>query len=250
MKPKMLSPDDPAAGGGGTPPVVVPPAAGVTPADPVAAFRKEFNDKSAELRHETKALREELAGVKGVKDELKAFLAKFGGGGGGETTTTTTTPVTPAAPVTTTDGEAMRELAFRDAMDEAGISDVKQRKGLRRLFTAEKPTDLGVWLPGAVEMIGGKAIHPVVPKVVGPAAPSTDTGAPAAATGLQLPDNPMEWPQSYVDSLTPAEAKTKWDAYVAKKGGFVHPFAAGKAAARTGGDSDALIQKLAAALKK
>lgn len=78
------------------------------------------------------------------------------------------------------------ENDLREGMLEAGVTDKQARLAIQRLFKAERPQNIGDWLPGAIGVLGfartgSSSPAPATPPATPPqrAAPSSDTGAPA-----------------------------------------------------------------------
>ena len=98
------------------------------------------------------------------------------------------------------------ELAFRDALDAAGVSDTKQRTVLQKMWKADAPADVETWMPEAVDLAGFKkaATVPVTTPVTTPVTIPTaasNTGAPVSSPSTDLPANPLEWPPAVVEKM-------------------------------------------------
>lgn len=145
-------------------------------------------------------------------------------------------------------------LAFKDALDERGVTDTKQRRVLERLFRAERPSDARQWLDSEMEGIGTIA-KPAASASTGtetkkdPAIAPSNTGAPAVGgNGAAVPLDPSLVPQSVVDAWTPEEARAWYEKYKAQNGVFKHPFADKKRERADG--TMAVAQTIAKALRQ
>ncbi|HYF01275.1 MAG TPA: hypothetical protein VEJ18_20295 [Planctomycetota bacterium] len=143
---------------------------------------------------------------------------------------TPSTPATPPADAGTAKvEELLAELSFRDALADAGVQvDSARRQKLKTLWHAEGRPDLSEWLPSTVTTFGwtGKpAVAPVAPAAP-PAPNASNAGAPVAPQGnAPLDPNPLRWPPSVVDAMSPQKFREALQEYDAKAGKG-NPFAA------------------------
>jgi hypothetical protein len=132
------------------------------------------------------------------------------------------------APVAADDTSARLDLA--DAMDDIGAALSKENKALvKRLFKAERPTNVREWLSETMAILPKPAALPVPAAAPAPLAKS-DTGAPTApSTAGQLPENPFLWGAEIRNALKPGEYHEiveRWQ----RKQGMGNPFADMRAA--------------------
>lgn len=142
------------------------------------------------------------------------------------------------------------EKAFEEAISDKGISDRGQIKMLKRLFKSERPSDVGAWLDDADiknVFVKSSATDVATDSGARPIAPS-NTGAPAATGGTELPSHPGQLSQSVIDAMTPEQARDyyeKWRRKANEKN--EHPYA--HARQRSAGQANnAIVQQLAKAL--
>lgn len=143
-----------------------------------------------------------------------------------------TAPTTPTAPPAASTWDPMAVLAFRDAVDEAGVSvTVAQRRMLEKLYRAESGVaDPVSWVREQADVLGWrKPTGTTAPAPVTPPAPVKvpETPAPTGtgAGNAEMPDDPMLLPQSVIDRMTPEEIRERWDRWKQRSGVFRHPYA-------------------------
>ena len=172
----------------------------------------------------------------------------------GRTAETATAPATQSTPTASGNATApsqwdpMALLAFRDAVDEAGVAvTVPQRKMLEKLYRAEPGvSDPVSWVREQAEILGWRK-PPVTPAATTPVTPPAavkppDTPAPTgtAVGGTSLPDDPALLPQSTIDAMTPEQARDHYLRWKQRNGAFRHPFASAREAERASGQDVAL----------
>lgn len=191
----------------------------------------------------------------------KLLAGTPGGSGAGSTAV--------AAPAAQVSWGPSEQLAFRDTIEEAGISvNVEQRRILETLVKAEggSVADPIAWVRTKAEAFGWRKVAsaaaaatatvPAVAAATQTAAPAqqraaVDTGAPMGTSATSsLPDDPSLLSQSAIDSMTPEQAQAHYQRWQAKTGRFVHPFAAARERAKSGGDLSAAAAVIAQALTK
>ena len=225
----LLSPDGDVGTAGGivTPPAVADAAASSTTQStpPVAP---SLDEAAAPSKRDWAQSKQDQREIKAKLEQMTQLLASLKGGNAPAPEKAKDS----SAPVDTGSTNVLAELAFRDAMDEHGITDVTHKKALRRLFSAERPPDVGSWLLDAVETLGITRKAAAVTEAPKPAAvppiASSNTGAPVGGTKTELSANPWEWPKEVVDKMSPAEVHAAVEAHRRQSGGFTNPFLAGR----------------------
>lgn len=151
--------------GGGlpaTPPATPPAAPPSQPADSIPALLRELVDDRRELRKMMK----DLQGVSVAKAEPPKAA-----------------PAPNANDVVAEITRLRSEMAFKEALSDAGVTDSKHKGLLTRLYNAEQPQDVNAWIEETVNGLGfGKKAAQAV--VTPPIAPS-NTGAPVRGQNPQ-----------------------------------------------------------------
>ena len=218
---KLMAPED-SAGPGGTPPATPPEgAAPATP--PVTPPESEVPANPSKADWKSYAVTQRK-----VLDALTAIADKLNGPPPAPKEEKTQTPATPAASLKPADEVAQlrAEMALRDALADAGVTNAQHRKALEKMWRQDHPADAGAWVTEQVAILGwapktapAEAPKPIVP----PIAPS-NTGAPATPNGrAELPANPLEWPEEVAMKNQDAFMRAL-QAHHAAKSGFTQPW--------------------------
>jgi hypothetical protein len=126
----------------------------------------------------------------------------------------------PAAPAPVAADDTSARLDLADAMDDIGTTLSKENKALvKRLFKAERPTNVREWLSETMTILPKVA----APVVAAPTAPApiakSDTGAATAApSAVQLSDNPLLWDAATVRKMGPVAWRKALEDHDARTG--------------------------------
>jgi hypothetical protein len=246
---------DPSGGGGGAAPAPVTPPApdGAPAATPPAAAAPDLSALLTRLDR----LQNEIVDMR--REGRKAPVASPAPVAGAPA-------ATPGSPT----WDDSTRWAFRDAIEDAGLSLNRERRSILETLARGEGVTSGfeTWAAAKAVTLGWKradatataasqtpATPPVVqtpvPVVAAPAVRAPDTGAPAgtAAGATTLPDDFSLIPQSVVDKMTPAEALAHYNRVMSKRQGGGHPYAPARAAAEAGRNpTQALVSALTEAL--
>ncbi len=200
-----MSDQSPPDGGNGTPPAS-PPGAGNPPgSDGPRIDYKEI----VGLRKETRELVDTFKAFLASEQERRAQKAAAKAGGTIPPPPASTPPANGAAP--SDEVQALRaEIAFKDALADAGVTDSKKKSALTRLWATEKPADVGSWLTQTMEDLGISSANarpsapPVTDKPV--LTPSNAGGAPVRGDVMAgVPKSIFEMPDSEIQKLSPQQ---------------------------------------------
>lgn len=204
-------------------------AGGTTPATP-APTRQE-----TALAEMLTSFRAELVDM---RRELRNRIVPAASGGGNANATPAA--ATPPAPANAPAWDPAAILAFRDAVEEAGLTvSVPQRKILEKLYRAESGvSDTVSWVREQADAFGWRKPTAPIPAAA-PAqaaapvkAPETPAPAGTAVGGTSIPDDPALLPQSVVDAMTKEEALAHWQRWQNRNGTFQHPWKTAREAER------------------
>jgi hypothetical protein len=193
------------------------PAAGSTDTTATTTASVEIaNPSKGDWAGLNKTLRDQTAILSAQNERINALtdaLAKMSGA------PPKTEPSKPAdAAAVMAEVSALKfQLALKDALSGAGITDRSFAELVEKAALSEKPTDLAAFVARYAPLAPRAAAAPAA-TAAPPTAPS-NTGAPQAAPSSgQLPENPMHWPADTVRKLGPEGFRKALDDYDARTG--------------------------------
>ncbi len=115
-----------------------------------------------------------------------------------------------------------QELAFKDAIDDVDVPLTKgQKSHLKRLYNAERPTDVADWLGSAIDELGLRAVKQDSKPVESPTEPAPkipNSPQPGLDRKSHLPDDIMKLPPGVTKGMAPNDLKNMWKKYLTQTG--------------------------------
>lgn len=213
------------------------------PSTPPATPAADATGKQPDVWRNVDEIKDTLKEVRELRRQLQEATGRTPKPAETPASATTTAPADPVA-------ELRAEMALKDAIADADLG--QHRKRVERLWRAERPQDVAVWLKATAEEMGWKpgTETPVVktPDQV----PPTETPPPSPATqGRSIPSNPSALTKEQIEGMSEKELKAHWEAFKRSSGTFVHPLAQFKRErAAANGQAETIGRAIAEALSR